>query len=292
MIPRSTPQTPRRCETDSSCAGCADDSVVVGKPCARTRPVNRPAHTGRATARRALLPLLLVAGCTDVKFLHRHCPTPTDAKTAADTPSPDAAYRVGCADVLEVAFADRPEWDAIASVGVDGRLPLETPASPRVEGLTLAEVRDVLARDAAMSPERVHVWLASARCSQVYLHGPIRGRIRAVPYQGPESAIDFLKRVGGLPPGSKLNQVYVVRPNVATGRRPEVFQVDVPAVLLDGDDATNVLLRPSDEVYIGETRGSSISRLMPAWLGPAYRRVVGLLPDDWWPFNRPRSPGG
>lgn len=252
--------------------------------------VNRPAHTSRATARLALLPFLLVAGCTDAKFLHHHCPVPTDANTAAAAPAPDAAYRVGCTDVLEVAFTDRPEWDAMASVGVDGRLPLETPASPRVEGMTLAEVRDALARDGGVPPERVTVWLASARSSHVYVHGPIRGRIRAVAYQGPEPTIEFLKRVGGLPPGSRLSQVYVVRPNVAAGGRPEVFRVDVPAVLLDGDPATNVLLRPSDEVYVGETRGSVVSRLLPGWLGPAYRRVVGLLPDDWWPFNRPRAP--
>ena len=70
---------------------------------------------------------------------------------------------------------------------------------------------------AGVAPERVDVRLAAPRSSRVYVHGPIRGRTRVIPYQGPEPVLDFLTRVGGLPPGSKLNQVYVVRPNVAAG---------------------------------------------------------------------------
>jgi hypothetical protein len=100
--------------------------------------------------------------------------------------------------------------------------------------------------------------------------------------------IDFLKRVGGLPPGAKLSEVYVVRPNVAAGGRPEVFRVDVEGVLLDADQGTNIPLWPSDQVYVGETRRSAFSRVLPDWLRPLYRRLSGLLPDDWWPFSGPR----
>ncbi len=113
-----------------------------------------------------------------------------------------------------------------------------------------------------------------------------------MPFQGSEPVLDFLKRVGGLPPGSRLNQVYVVRPNVAAAGRPQVFRVDVPAVLVDGDGRTNVLLQADDQVYVGETKRSSLSRLMPDWLGTAYRRVTGLLPDDWWPFAKKTYPPG
>lgn len=229
----------------------------------------------------------LLTGCADARFVHRNCPIPPNPKAAADTPAPDAAYRIGCPDVLEVAFADRPGWDAIASVDLDGRLPLNEPGQPRVEGRTIEQVRDDLARLAEVSPDRVRVRLAAAHSGNVYLHGPIRGQIRFVPYQGPEPAIDFLNRVGGLPPGSKVTEVYVVRPNVVTAAAPEVFRVDVPAVVLDNNPATNVPLRPSDQVYIGETKGSRFSRMLPHWLGPTYRRLVGLLPDEWWSFTRP-----
>lgn len=229
---------------------------------------------------------LAVTGCTNSRLVHRNYPQPADPDVAATAPAPDVRYRVGCPDVLEIAFADHPEWDAYAAVDLDGRLALERPGPTRAEGRTLDEVRDELARLAADAPDRVRVALASPRSQQVYIHGPVRGRTRVVPYQGPEPVIDFLKRVGGLPPGSRLNQVYIVRPNVAAGRPPEVFRVDVPAVLVDDDQESNFPLRPSDQIYVGETRFSALSRVLPHWLGTAYRRVTGLLPDDWWPFGR------
>lgn len=237
-----------------------------------------------------LLTLALLAGCSSTDFLRKKCPPPADPQAAAEAPHPTAAYRVGCPDVLEIAFRDRPDWDAIVVVDVDGRLPLDQPGNPRVDGLTLAQIRDELATMAGVAPERVGVTLAAARSGRIVVYGPVRGRARAVPFQGPEPVIDFLKRVGGLPPGSKLNQVYVVRPNVALAGKPQVFRVDVAAVLVDGDNRTNVALQSDDQVYVGETKQSSISRLLPDWLGTAYRRVTGLLPDDWWPFGKVKPP--
>ena len=63
-------------------------------------------------------------------------------------------------------------------------------------------------------------------------------------------------------------------------------------VLVDGDPRSSVPLQPDDQVYVGETKQSSLSRLMPDWLGTVYRRVTGLLPDDWWPFPKLRSDDG
>jgi polysaccharide export outer membrane protein len=58
-------------------------------------------------------------------------------------------------------------------------------------------------------------------------------------------------------------------------------------VLLDSDQATNIPLRASDQVYIGESRSSTFSRVLPHWMGSAYRRLTGLLPDHWWPWDKP-----
>jgi protein involved in polysaccharide export with SLBB domain len=248
-----------------------------------------PIRAWRTLSRFSILACILLSGCADSKFISQNCPPPPDPQRAAETPDPNVAYRIGCPDVLEVSFLDYPEWDALVSIDLDGRLPLEHPGHLQAEGRTLEDVRFELARLAGSKPDRVFVRLAAARSGKIFLHGPIRGRSRIVPYQGPEPVIDFLKRVGGLPPGSKLNEVYVVRPNVATGERPEVFRVDVPRVLLDGDPTSNVPLKASDQVYVGETRGSVVARVLPDWLAPAYRRFVGLSPDDWWSRNAIRS---
>src|SRR5207253_5263918 len=108
-------------------------------------------------------------------------------------------------------------------------LPLSDSCCPRIEGLSVDEVRDALATWAGVAADQVEVTLAAPRSGRLYVNGPVRGRMRVVAYQGPELLIDFLKRIGGLPPGSKLNQVYIVRAHVAAGQPPEVFRVNVPA---------------------------------------------------------------
>jgi len=241
-----------------------------------------------AERRGALCALVLCcSGCADIKFLNQNAPQSQVA--FADTVAPDIRYRIHCPDVLEVTFIDRPEWDSYAAIDLDGYLTIADSCRPRIEGMTVEEVRSELARIAGLPIESVQVALASPRSGKLFVSGPVRGRMRVVAYQGPEPVIDFLKRIGGLPPGSRLSQVYVVRPRIAAGQPPEVFRVDVQAVMLDNDQATNVPLHASDQVYIGEARSSAFSRNLPHWMGAAYRRLLGLLPDIARPFER--TPG-
>ena len=284
----------------SSDSNCSRPVFVQGKTAKRAQIASRD-RTGvvdsrpmvRAGCIRLLMaPLclsLLLTGCSDCKFLAQTCPPPPDPHSAAEVPAPTSKYLIGSPDVLEITFADYPQWDVLVSVDLDGTIPLDHPGQPHAEGRTLDDVRFELARMAGVEPDRVTVKLAAARCSHIFLHGPIRGRTRIVPYQGPEPVIEMLKRVGGLPPGSKLNQVYVVRPNVDIGGRPEVFRVNVPRVLIWNDQTTNVALQPSDQVYVGESRESAFSRLLPDWMAPMYRRFVGLLPDEWLQRTRLRQ---
>jgi polysaccharide export outer membrane protein len=227
---------------------------------------------------------LLVAGCTDARVFRG----PSEAVHVGYHDGGlfgELAYRFGCGDVLEVTFADRPVWDCLASVGLDGRLPLGGAGAPLAEGATAEEVRLAVARWTGLDPERVSVRLADPRAARVYVHGPEAGRQRVIAYRGPEPVVEFLWRVGAIKQGSTdLRDVYVVRPNVAAGGRAEVFRVDVEAVVLDGDHRSDVVLQPSDQVYVGETRRSRFSRLLPHWLRPLYRKLVGMLPPDGWPW--------
>jgi protein involved in polysaccharide export with SLBB domain len=227
--------------------------------------------------------LMLLAGCADARLFQG--PPVATLPAVPEPPHGETAYRVGCADVLEVRFAERSAWDCLASVSLDGRLPLGAAGTPLVEGATLDEVRTAIAKQTELTPASIQVRLAEARAARLYLHGPENNQVRIVPYRGPERVVDFLWRVGAVKQGcSDLHDVHVLRPNVATGGEPRLFKVNIDAVTFDGDQMTNVLLRPSDQVYVGETRRSSFSRLLPEWLKPLYRKLVGLLPPDGWPW--------
>lgn len=225
---------------------------------------------------------LLATGCTDARIFRAAAPT-----SPADRLTPDPGYVLGCGDVLAVTFPDQPAWDCLASLGVDGKLPLGPAGTPNLEGLTLEQARQVIARQANLDLGQVDLRLVEIRAGRIYLMGPEAKRMRSVPYQGPESVVSFLDRVGAIKPGcSDLRDVKVIRSNVAAGRLPDVIRVDVEAIVLDHDPTTNVPLQPSDQVVVGETRRSSFSRLLPAWLRPFYRKLMGLLPPDTWPWAR------
>jgi polysaccharide biosynthesis/export protein len=221
-----------------------------------------------------LLLLLPLAGCADLASVRRSPPLPAPA------PPDLAAYRIGCPDVLEVGFAERPEWDCLVAVDVDGSIPLGEAGRVPVQGLTTTEARTAIAESTGLGEAGILVVVAVPRAGKVFITGPDNKRIRAVAYPGPTPVLDFLQLAGAIQPKeSKLNDVYVVRPNVAANSAPKVYHVDVEAVLLDGDPATNVLVESSDHVYVGETRRASFARLLPDWARPAYRRIVGLLPQ-------------
>ena len=190
------------------------------------------------------------------------------------------AYRIGCPDVLDVKFPASPTHDVLASVDIDGRVVVPGVGKPRVEGLTAAEAQTAIAQMVNLPVDEVKVRVAEARAARIVVAGPDNRRTQFLAYTGPEPVLDFLRRNGCILPGaSKLNRVYVLRSNVAAGEQPRLYHVDVEAALLDGDNATNLPLEPGDHVYIGETRRSSLARLLPDWAKPLYRKIVGLLPD-------------
>jgi len=74
------------------------------------------------------------------------------------------------------------------------------------------------------------VRVATYKSEQIFLIGQVAGSQSVVPYQGPETVVDLLRRVGGLTPGAAPDDVYVVRSRMVEGRRPEVFRVQLRAL--------------------------------------------------------------
>lgn len=205
--------------------------------------------------------------------------TPPHVNSFAVRPAEFGVYRLGCGDVVELAFAGKPDWDCAASVGLDGRLPLGDAGKPLVEGLTTDEARLAVAAAAKIDESRIALTLAEARAKQLYLSGPENNVRRMVPYLGPETATAFLARAGAIKPNcTELRRVYVIRENLAVNAKPELFHIDLAAVLQRGDVSSDILLEPSDQIVVGETNRSSLARLIPDWFRPIYERLVGLRP--------------
>jgi protein involved in polysaccharide export with SLBB domain len=185
-------------------------------------------------------------------------------------------YQIGFPDEIEITILDQPRLSGRRVVGPDGRIDLGNLGRLRVDGKTTAEVAAIVAEKTSMPPTAVHVAIRAYRSQQIYLVGEIRGRQRAVPYQGPERVVELLQRVGGLGSGAALGNVYLIRSHVADGQSPEVLRIDVPAIVANRDLRTNYVVQPFDEISVGETIQSSLARILPPWMAPFYQSLFGL----------------
>lgn len=212
--------------------------------------------------------LALAAGCAgrlDRALLADHNP-------AAHLADPEAKYCVHCPDVLEVTA---PGWTEQEPVGPDGRVRFGRGAGVRVEGETPPEAARQIAEALHLNPAAVQVRVAAFNSQRIYVYGEVAGLQRAVPYQGPETVLDLLQRVGGIAPGAAPGDIRVVRERVAEGRSEEVFRVDLDAILHRGEQGTNIRLEPFDQVYVGQSTQHCIACCLPPWLRSLCRAVTG-----------------
>jgi protein involved in polysaccharide export with SLBB domain len=219
--------------------------------------------------------LVLLAGCaTDTSQIDRtHL---SDRTPPPRNQAPGVGYQVHCPDVLQVTIPNRPDLTGRRPIGPDGRIDLGRAGQPRVEGRTVPEVACKLAEEVGVSPRQVHVQVVEFNSQKIYLFGQVSGLQRAVPYQGEETALELLQRVGGITPGAAPDDIYVVRARVAEGEPPEVFHINLHDNVANQDQKTNPRLMPFDQVYVGESRQSSFARCVPPCVRPLYEAVCGL----------------
>jgi protein involved in polysaccharide export with SLBB domain len=236
----------------------------------------------------ALLALLLCAvltGCaSDRANVEKNLMS--DRDTTRRNAGVTESYRVGCPDVLEVRAPGRAELSGQHVVGPTGRIELGDYAALRVEGRTLPEVGRLIAAETGQPPSDVEVRITQFRSQYLFLFGQIIGWQRTVPYQGQETVLDLLQRVGGLTVGAEPRDIYVVRTHLEDSQRPEVFHVDLKAIVMKRDDKTNIRLMPFDQVYVGASRQAEIEKSFPPWLRPLYQSLWNMLPD---PERRPAA---
>jgi protein involved in polysaccharide export with SLBB domain len=222
---------------------------------------------------------MLTAGC-HVGQRHVDRELMAGRSVPADDDRMASEYTLGCPDVVEVTVTTRCDWSGRQAIGPDGQIDLGANGSMRLQGQTPAAAAALVAHRLGLGAGDVRVRVAEFNSREIYLSGSGTGVPRAVPYRGPETVLDLLRRVGGVTPGAAPENVYVVRPHVAEGERPEVFHIDLRGIVMNQDERTNLLLQPFDQVYVGETRQGKLEKCLPGWLQPVYQRLWGIFPSQ------------
>jgi protein involved in polysaccharide export with SLBB domain len=211
--------------------------------------------------------LLALAGCAGDRAQLRDALAGQPAPPGRDL---EAEYVIRCPDVLAVQVAGRAEWSGTFEVAPDGRVAL--PRRPRLAGLTAPRAAALLTAELGAA---VTVHVADYRSQQVYLVGEFAPDKQVVAYRGPETVTEVLHRVG-LGANAELEEVKVVRGHVADGKPPEVFTVDLEAILLKRDPQTNVRLEPSDHVHVAQRRPSAVAECLNPIVRPVYETLFGV----------------
>jgi protein involved in polysaccharide export with SLBB domain len=206
----------------------------------------------------------------------------------------EESYRLACPDVVEIAVAGSPQSSGKFVLNAEGRIALEEMHNPRVEGETAGSLAKRVAVELGVSEDQVTCRVVRHESRAIFVHGAITGGDRAIPYRGTENLVSFLRRCGGLAPAADVRDVHLVRGNVASGGRPQVFTIDLEAILVRGEPTTNVLLQPYDEIYIGARPRAMIGDAMPDLLRPLYRAFCKAFPNacpkDWRQPTRDSEP--
>jgi polysaccharide export outer membrane protein len=202
----------------------------------------------------------ICAGCTSPgPRIRTALKTPLTAPPAELTSS----YTLCCPDDVDVHFANSPSLSGRYRIAPDGTIELAGVGRVFVDGQTAGEAETRLAKAVGKSLEDVQVRVAEHNSRQVLVFGPSSESERVLAYRGPETIIDFLRRIGGLSEVANFAEIHVVRPHVAAGRRPEVFHINIEQIVINGDESSNVVLQPYDHVYIGATRRWVYAQYLP-----------------------------
>jgi len=185
-------------------------------------------------------------------------------------------YQIHCPDQVDIHFNGIHPWQGQAGVGPDGRMAVGTLGVVRVDGLTPPQVGERLGQQLGLRPDQVQVTVTAYKSQQIYLYGEVAGSQRAVEYQGPETVVELLQRVGGLTPGASPCDVQVVRAHVADGKQPEIFHVDLNAIVLKRDEQSNIRVQPFDQIYIGQTKQSCLAKCLPPVFRTFFEYLCGL----------------
>ncbi|MCS7161649.1 MAG: polysaccharide biosynthesis/export family protein [Gemmatales bacterium] len=187
-----------------------------------------------------------------------------------------ADYRVGPGDVLALRFSQCHDWNGTFRVLPHGCIVLPKLGAFPVSGHTPDEIAELLREAYGEAVGLVFVQVHHYDSQHVYLLGEVRGGPRAVPYQGPETIVQLIQRVGGLTPDADPSAIRVHRPFGRQGEE-EILQVNLVALILEKDRRQNIYIHPYDRIIVPRN---------------AWARLCDCLPKSWSQFLNPATQPG
>ena len=156
-------------------------------------------------------------------------------------------YRIGAEDVLHVSVWDNKELTLDVVVRPDGKISFPLIQDVQAEGLTAAELSDVIHQKLHpfVKEPQVSVVLTQINAPKIYVMGNV---LRPGPFllRSDTSVLQALSLAGGFTPFASPRSIKLVR---GLGTKQEVRKINYYS-LIDGAGEGNYLLMPGDTIVV------------------------------------------
>jgi polysaccharide export outer membrane protein len=229
-------------------------------------------HRSRTALSLLLVPVfVLLAGCRGPAIDYSKRLTSLDMVKKRP---PDALYTVDPPDQISIEFTGQAEMNRSVVLRSDGRVTLPLLGDILVAGKTTKEITDLLSQAYSKyyKDPQLLVSVTGYNSKHIYMYGEV-GRPGQLPYTGYMTVRDAIGEVGGVTSRAASGRVKVVRGDPDD---PEIFKVDLDAMIDDGDTLQDVSLAENDTVYVPPTVLAWIGYQVDSLLFP-FRSLVSAI---------------
>ncbi len=219
---------------------------------------------GGALAIRLLgLALLLACLCACSNAVPKGPPAYSGTQSPAFIPQGD--YRIQVGDALEIKFFYNPELNESLLVRPDGRISLQLAPDVLAAGRTPSELTKALveAYEAELQRPEIAVIVRSFSNFRIYVDGEVT-RPGIIPLAGPMTVLQSLSAAGGAKETARLSEVIVIRRG--PDNRPTAFKIDADSASRGLDMGNDVLLMPSDIVYVPRSAVANVNKFIDLYI--------------------------
>jgi len=187
---------------------------------------------------------------------------------------PDATYIVDPPDSIQVEFVNQPELTTVQRIRQDGTVMLPHLGETKVAGMTPDQIEDKLEKLYVKYYETPQfIVTVTAYLSKHYsIYGEVRGQGQQ-PYTGYQTVSDAIGAAGGVTSRAATKRVRVIRGDPYD---PEVYKIDLRALLYEGDTRQDVSLAENDVIYVPPTVLAWVGYRIDELLFP-FRSILGIF---------------
>lgn len=190
--------------------------------------------------------VLILGACADMG--------PTAEPDAGAAPVPEAEYRIGADDRVQVTVWRNPELSVGAPVRPDGKITVPIIGDVEAGGRTPAEVADSIKQRLStyIREPNVAVIITELRSHEFLSRVRVTGAVRtprSIPYRQGMTVLDVVLEAGGVNDFASPNGTKLYRKSKG---KTEVFEISLGDILSKGRLGSNMSLRPGDVITVPE----------------------------------------